>query len=244
MKTLGFFGFGSFGQFIAKHLAPFFKIHVYDVADREKEARQAGVEFGSFYKAAISEIVVFAVPLSCLKHVLSDAAGYMQHRSALVLDVCSVKVRPVELMLELLPPTVEIIGTHPLFGPQSGKYGIRGLRIAICPVRSTRLQLVENFLSRELGLVTLRCTPDCHDREMALVQGLTHFVARAANELGIADSNLATKAFEHFVSMTEILGGDSWELFKTIELDNPFATETRHKFLENLHDLERRLKGE
>jgi prephenate dehydrogenase len=39
----------------------------------------------------------------------------------LIIDTCSVKERPLEWMLEELPDHVQIVGTHPLFGPDSGQ---------------------------------------------------------------------------------------------------------------------------
>lgn len=52
----------------------------------------------------------------------------------ITLDVGSVKMEPAQAMLEGLPDHVEIVG-HSLFGPQSARGGISGLKIAICPVR-------------------------------------------------------------------------------------------------------------
>ena len=49
------------------------------------------------------------------------------------------KTLPVEIMLRGLPPHVAILATHPLFGPQSARGGIRGLKIAVCPVRCRRV---------------------------------------------------------------------------------------------------------
>ena len=48
-------------------------------------------------------------------------------------------------MSKILPEKVEIIGTHPLFGPQSGRAGIAGMRVAFCPVRTTRAEQIKRF---------------------------------------------------------------------------------------------------
>ena len=42
--------------------------------------------------------------------------------------------------------------------------------------------------------------------------------------------------------MSESLAGDSWELFKTIENENPFAAEVRRRFAENISEIERQLR--
>jgi arogenate dehydrogenase (NADP+) len=42
-------------------------------------------------------------------------------RSTLFVDVLSVKEFPKRLLLRTLPPEVDILCTHPMFGPDSGE---------------------------------------------------------------------------------------------------------------------------
>ncbi|MFX9058099.1 prephenate dehydrogenase/arogenate dehydrogenase family protein, partial [Acinetobacter baumannii] len=85
---------------------------------------------------------------------------------ALVVDVCSIKTRPLEILERALPPGVDLLGTHPLFGPESGRAGLAGLRIALCPVRGRRAGQARRFL-RRLGLAVTVTTAAEHDRQMA-----------------------------------------------------------------------------
>ena len=64
------------------------------------------------------EIVVVAVPVAVMPTVFKAIAPHLQP-GALVVDVGSVKMLPAQWMTELLPDYVEIVATHPLFGPQS-----------------------------------------------------------------------------------------------------------------------------
>jgi prephenate dehydrogenase len=240
MNEIGIIGFGQFGQFMARHLAAHFDVAVYDEADRRPQAAGIGVSWRSFETAAACRTVIFAVPLKAFADVLCRAAPYLPP-DALCLDVISVKLKPVELMLEHLPETVEIIGTHPLFGPQSGREGIAGLRIAFCPVRTTRAAEVKTFLADTLKLKVLEKTPAEHDREMAHVQALTHFVARALDELHVAESDLATVSYEELMRAARLVSEDSWELFRTIQQGNPFAPDKRKAFIEKLIELEKRM---
>ncbi|MGI8884507.1 MAG: prephenate dehydrogenase/arogenate dehydrogenase family protein, partial [Pyrinomonadaceae bacterium] len=111
MTEIGIIGFGQFGQFMAQHLAPFFDVTVCDNADRQTEAANIGVEWSAFEITSNKKIVIFAVPLNSFAEVLKRAAPHLKSE-ALGLDVCSVKMKPIELMIECLPKTVEIIGTH------------------------------------------------------------------------------------------------------------------------------------
>jgi prephenate dehydrogenase len=238
---IGIVGFGQFGQFMAQHLAPFFDVAVCDTTDRRIEAEKIGVKWRQFETIAGKEIVIFAVPLKSFAEVLQRAKPFLK-ADALCLDVCSVKMKPIELMLEHLPETVEIIGTHPLFGPQSGRESIEGLRIAFCPVRTTQHEQIKRFLVEELKLKVFEKSPEEHDREMAHVQALTHFVARALDELHVIDSDLATVSYEELRRAARLVSEDSWELFQTIQQGNPFAETKRKAFIEKLIELENRVE--
>ena len=240
MTEIGIIGFGQFGQFMAQHLAPFFDVTACDTADRQIEAEKIGVNWREFPTVAGKPIVIFAVPLKAFEVVLKRAVPYLR-ADAMCFDVCSVKIKSLELMLEYLPETVEIIGTHPLFGPQSGRDSIESLRIALCPVRTTQTANVKNFLADKLKLNVFEKSPEEHDREMAHVQALTHFVARALDELHVVDSELATVSYEELMRAARLVSEDSWELFQTIQQGNPFADTKRKAFIEKLIELENRL---
>jgi prephenate dehydrogenase len=240
MKELGIIGFGQFGQFMARHLALFFDVSVFDQNNLQIEAENIGVKWRDFENVSSRKTVIFATPLKNFEEVLKRAVPFLKP-DALCLDVCSVKMKPIELMRAHLPETVEIIGTHPLFGPQSGRRGIEGMRVALCPVRTTNTEKVKNFLADELKLKVLEKSPEAHDREMAHVQALTHFVARALEELHIEESELATVSYEELMRAARLVSEDSWELFQTIQSGNPFAEPKRKSFIEKLIELENRL---
>lgn len=237
---LGIIGFGQFGRFMARHLAPHFDVLVCDAGDYSAAAADIGVRWAGFDEIASCEIVVFAVPLGALESVVKAASSLLQP-GTLCLDVCSVKIEPVRIMLDQLPESVDIVGTHPLFGPQSGREGIEGLRVAVCPVRGSRAESVSKFLNEKLELRVFEKSPEEHDREMAHVQALTHFVARALDELHVEGSELATVSYEELMRAARLVSEDSWELFRTIQVGNPFAESKRRSFIETLVDLESRL---
>lgn len=245
LTSMAVVGFGAFGRFMCAHLRSRFGVCVSDAADRANEARELAVPFVALADAAHADVLVLAVPVQRMERLLRELAPLLAGRSTLVIDVASVKVKPIALMRDLLPASVEIIGTHPLFGPQSGKNGIGGLPIAFCPVRASaeRVACVRAFLSETLKLRVLDVSPEEHDRQMAYVQGLTHLVSRAAAALELPKTELATVAYKRFAEMSESLAGDSWELFKTIENENPFAAEVRREFAEHIAALEARLKA-
>lgn len=218
--SLGLIGHGAFGAFIHPHLARFFDVTVHDPADTAA---------ASLATTAAQQVVVLAVPLAQMRDVAAAVAPHLRP-GALVVDVCSLKVAPLGILAELLPEHVEILGTHPLFGPQSGKAGIAGLRIALCPLRGRRARLAARFLRRGFGLEVVQSTAEEHDRQMAYVQGLTHIVSRIVLAMDVPALELRTTTFEHLTRMVDTVRHDSEALFRTIAQDNPYAAEVRESF--------------
>lgn len=241
MRTLGIIGFGGFGQFMVKHLQPYISVTVHDLTDLSHVAAENDVAWGTLKETASKDIVILAIPVQFMESVLIDIKDYLIH-GALVADVSSVKVKPIDLMLKHLPSTVDILGTHPLFGPQSGKYGVKGLNMVVCPVRSKKTRAVVHFLSNVLQLNVLERTPETHDKQMAYVQALTHFIGRSINEMDIPDVEQKTPAYQYLLDIKRNLGGDSMDLFLTIELENPYAKKVREEFMDALKSLNDRLE--
>lgn len=230
MKSLGLIGFGQFGQLAAGVLKSHFDVLVADPAPgAEAIARGIGVGFGPMEDAASRDVVVFAVPVVTMQAVFAAAAPHLK-AGALAIDVGSVKMLPARWMVELLPAHVDLVATHPLFGPQSAKPGLAGLRFVVCPVRGERHERVAAF-GRSLGLTVTVTSPEEHDREMAYVQALTHLIGRSLVNLGIPDEMLKTPSYQHLLELCSLIGADTFELFTAIQTQNPYAAEVVEAFV-------------
>ncbi|MDD3182507.1 MAG: prephenate dehydrogenase/arogenate dehydrogenase family protein [Alphaproteobacteria bacterium] len=230
-KTLGLLGLGAFGRLMLKHLAPHFDIRAFDPSPEAVAFGQDhGVTMVSCEEVAKAEIVVLGPPVPRMGEAVASIRDHLVP-GTLVLDVGSVKYNIANLLVQELPDHVDVVCTHPLFGPQSGKDGIAGLKIAVCPVRGEdRAQKVIAFLRDVLDLNVIVTTPENHDREMAAVMGLTHMVAKVLLEMEPLPTDLTTKSYERLMEAVDILRYDSMELFLAIEHDNPFSTEVRKTF--------------
>ncbi|WP_414471811.1 prephenate dehydrogenase/arogenate dehydrogenase family protein [Microvirga sp. M2] len=234
---LALIGAGAFGEFCIPHLRRFFEIRVFDPRpDLDLVCERHGVAAADLASAAGQDIVLLAVPFRHLRPVARAVAPHVKP-GALVIDVCSVKVRPLAILQEELPADAEIVGTHPLFGPQSGRDGIAGLRIAVCPARGRRGALVERFLRRRLGLSAARMTAEEHDRQMAYVQGLTHLISRIVLAMDVPPLEHRTTTYAHLESMIGMVRHDSDGLFRTILADNPFAGAVMQSFTNATRDV-------
>lgn len=223
-QTLSIIGFGAFGQLIARHLRPHLALSVCDPCVRPNDLPQVDPA-----QAARADIVVLAVPLPQLEAVLRAIAPHLRPGST-VIDVSSVKVEPARLMLDLLPDHVGIVASHPLFGPASAAGGIAGHRIAWCPLRGRGDRRLAAFLKAR-GLQVIPTTPDQHDRDMAVVQGLTHLIARSLSRLGPLPRDMATRSFAMLAEAAAMVQDDSPELLATILKANPHAASVRQRFL-------------
>jgi prephenate dehydrogenase len=118
-----------------------------------------------------SDVVILSVPLDAALN-LSKKIGPVLRKDQLFMDFCSMKEDIVEAMSRF--SHAEVAGTHPLFGPYPDT--ISGQNIIICPKRGSRwIQWLENEFEKEGATVT-RMNPETHDRNMAVIQGLTHML--------------------------------------------------------------------
>ena len=226
---LGLIGFGAFGRLTARHLAPWFEVIAHDPATTDGEGVATLADLTT---ATACPTVILAVPVGTLEETLRAITPHLRP-DALVIDVGSVKVKPARLMADILPDTVRIVGTHPLFGPQSARDGIAGLRIAVCEVRGGNdARRVAAFCRRALKLRVFEVTPEEHDREAATVQGLTHLIARVLLKMEPLPTRMTTASFERLMQAVDMVRHDSPAVFRAIERDNPYAAEVRERFFD------------
>jgi prephenate dehydrogenase len=244
IQSIGLLGFGAFGRLIARHLHRHFRLVVSDPALEPGPPIFANVRAGTLAEAARCDLVILAMPMDALAPALGDLRPHLA-AGTVVVDTVSVKVEPARIMLEGLPADVEIIGTHPLFGPQSAKAGLRGHNIAICPVRAKgrTVRRIAGFLETELGLTVVQATPEEHDREAAVVQGLTHLIAKALVRMEPLPSQMTTASYELLMQATEMVRHDADGVFTAIEQANPFAGEVRARFFAIAEDLRGELES-
>ncbi len=233
-------GYGQFGQFMSAHLSTYVDVCVYN---RTPAVVPETIKCVDIDEACAADIVIFSVPMSAFQS-LCELTKEKIPTSSIIVDVTSVKVPPLTLLKKYFP-THQILGTHPIFGPQSGKDGIEGLPIVLTQISlETHIyDSVKDFLRNTLKLSVIEATAEEHDKAMAHVQGLTHFIGRAITEMQITDTPLATQSYKQLLELVRLVGSDSWELFSTIENENQYAAPARKSFLETLQSLEERLQN-
>lgn len=239
---IGIIGFGRLGKLAAQNLAQDSDLSVFDIKGLEKEIKEVGAKALPLSEVASSDIVLPIVPISELKNTLHSIKDFIKP-GALVIDVCSVKEAPVEWMKEILPAHCDILGTHPMFGPDSAKLTLYGSKIVLCPVRihDEKLKNIDNYLQTH-GLHTITCTPTEHDKQIAHSLILTHFVGRGLVEFGASDLEIDTKGYRRLMKILETVVNDSWQLFEDMNHYNKYAREMREQFIKSLQTIDHKVR--
>ncbi|MFQ6119389.1 MAG: prephenate dehydrogenase/arogenate dehydrogenase family protein [Methanosarcinales archaeon] len=178
MKILIIGGTGELGQWFARFfLNQGYEVTVSGKSGRVEIAKKLGVEFADDVKqsAKNSDIVMISVPINVTEKVIKDVAPNMQSGS-LLMDVTSVKVGPMNAMKQFALEGVEILGTHPMFGPSIPN--LKGQTIILCPDKDYKkgywLPIIKNIFESNGAHIEI-LDAEKHDKMMAVIQGLTHF---------------------------------------------------------------------
>jgi prephenate dehydrogenase len=211
--TFGLIGYGRFGRFAARHLSGHGKVVVYDPSARRIRSPKRSIVSGTLSEAASQPVVILALPVSEMRAVLVRIRKIVRPGS-LVLDVCAVKEQPTRWMRDILPRSVHILGTHPLFGPDSAAQSICGHHVALCPVRMSRLEL--RIVRRKLrlaGLVPHVMTAQRHDWMMAETILLTQFVGRVVLRASLRSWPAYTRNYRNLLELVDVTRHDTRQLF-------------------------------
>lgn len=238
---IGIIGFGRFGRLMARYLARDFEVQVYNRTDRTPEIEALGARPASLASVCQQPYVLVSVAISAMQATFERIAPLLQE-NAVVVDVASVKLKPVAWMEASLPPSVSILATHPMFGPDSAAKTLEGSKIVLCPrrIEPQRLAKIKRYLTGQ-GLIVIETSPEEHDRQIAVSLCLTHFIGRALAAFGAEPLQVDTEGYRRLLHILGVVENDTWQLFEDMHRQNPFAPQYRAAFLEILQDLHHRL---
>jgi prephenate dehydrogenase len=173
--------------------------------------------------AALADVVILSVPIPKVTELAREVAEHLKPDAALM-DLTSVKQRPLAAMMAAFPG--EVVGTHPLFGP--GEETIQGRTMVLCQGRGERwFQWLRDLLTQAGARVKITTAAE-HDRLMAVVQGLAHFMLIAfgavIRDLGVSLDDLeefSTPTFTTLYNLTRRLLNQDPKLYACIQLQNP-----------------------
>mmetsp|Transcript_15060 Transcript_15060/g.19866 ORF Transcript_15060/g.19866 Transcript_15060/m.19866 type:complete len:746 (+) Transcript_15060:128-2365(+) len=244
---IGIVGFGNFGQFLAKTFVKYADVYGINRSDKTAVANKMGVKFyPSFDMVKFLQndldVIIMCTSVISFEQMLGTLPKD-QLRDTLVVDVLSVKMHPKEVMLSSLPPTTDILCTHPMFGPESGKYSWQGLPFVFDQVRISNQERANRFLAmwevERCKMVEMSC--ELHDEYAANSQFITHLMGRILGQQGLSRTPIDTKGFENVLNLVDTTCSDSFDLFYSLYKYNSNSEETLRKLRESFALVERQI---
>ncbi|MHC1631160.1 MAG: prephenate dehydrogenase/arogenate dehydrogenase family protein [Methanotrichaceae archaeon] len=235
MQMLIVGGTGETGSWFARYFKDHgFQVSVWGPSGKIEVAEQLGVNFAQNLIDAVkkSDVVLLSVPIRQTVEVIKELAPQMRPNS-LLMDVTSLKSRPMNAMLEHAPENVELLGTHPMFGPTIPE--IAGQTVILVPVkgRSDKWLPVMESIFRGDGAKVETLGPEEHDEIMAVVQALTHFAyisvgtALKSLDFDVAKSRkFMSPVYEIMIDFVGRILAQNPELYASIQ-ENPKAKKVR-----------------
>jgi prephenate dehydrogenase len=183
-----------------------------------------------------SDVVLLSVPIEKTVEVIVQVASRM-HPGSLLMDVTSLKSEPMKAMTKYAPIGVEVLGTHPMFGPTMSS--LKGQTIILTPAKGrTEIWLPRmRSLFESDGARIEVLDADEHDEIMAVVQALTHFAYIGIGAtLKALDFDVETSrkfmspVYEIMIDFVGRILDQNPELYASIQ-KNPKAVKVRQTFI-------------
>lgn len=131
-------------------------------------------ELRIFFSA--SQYIICCVPVTKLQSTLQSIAPYLIKEQHILMDITSVKMLPVQWMEEIFDG--QVIGTHPLFGPNPSSMDKKIALVKGIHVKEKHALFVEQLFT-ELGCSFFWTTAQEHDTGVAFAQSLNFTVSAA-----------------------------------------------------------------
>jgi prephenate dehydrogenase len=221
---------------IGKWFAHFFQKEGYLV---HVSGRSTGLDFPALARQC--PIIIVSVPIKATVEVIEQVGPLMPEKS-LLMDFTSLKEEPVKAMLR--SSCCEVIGLHPLFGPEIK--ALAGHNIVICPARTKKwLPKIKAVFKKSRARI-IETTPERHDEWMALVQVLNHLnTITMGLALKRSDSDLkelypvSTPAFNAKMELLKKIFGPNAGLYTQIITHNPHINRIFKDYQQSLSELKK-----
>ncbi|KAF8405743.1 hypothetical protein HHK36_007820 [Tetracentron sinense] len=195
------------------------------------------------------EVILLCTSIISTESVLRSLPVHRLKRNSLFVDVLSVKEFPRNLFLQILPPEFDILCTHPMFGPESGKNGWKGLIFVYDKVRvgseESRVSRCDRFLNifahEGCRMVKMSCAE--HDRNAAGLQFITHTMGRILEKLRLDSTQINTKGYETLLNLVENTSRDSFDLYYGLFMYDKNAMEQLERLDMAFESLKKQLFG-
>lgn len=212
------------------------------IGRNEKKLLEAGQQLGvetstSLEAVSRTDVVLISVPIDSFEEVVKQLQPHINPEQ-IIIDITSVKVMPVAIMHRYIKKAL-VLGTHPVFGP--GARDIVNQNFVLTPTSEKETALAENiqqYLEARGAGVTLM-TPQEHDEMMAVILGLSHFIAIVSADTLLNFDKLkqmktiSGTTYRVLLTLVESVLSEDPELYASLQMNLTGITNTEQLFLES-----------
>jgi len=236
-------GSGRMGRWFANFLLKDGKEVVITGRNQKKllEAKQqlGGVEVTTNNVEAVksADAVLVSVPLDKFEEVVEQFSPYT-HSGQVIIDFTSVKVAPVEAMHRHIKAGITL-GAHPMFGP--GAKDIVNQNFVLTPTNADEkalAQKVRQYLESKGATVALM-SPHEHDEMVAIILGLSHFIAIvSADSLASLDrlkemEAIGSSTYKVLLTLVGSVISEDPEFYASLQMSLPNMAKVEEQFHRN-----------
>jgi len=231
-------GAGKMGQWFAK----FFRTQNCSViiTDKNKNTlakikKELNLETSSIIKAIINADWIFiCVPLKDFENVLQEIGPHVR-ANQVVLDICSLKERPVRTMHDHIKKGVTL-GTHPMFGPNAEN--LQDKNFILTPTNIIEKEFANTLKEwlGERGAKVVILSPRKHDDLMSIVLVLPHFLGVVISETLLKCANLtdtvkvAGPSYMKLLALAKSVVSQDPNLYATLQVETSEAVRIENLF--------------
>jgi prephenate dehydrogenase len=244
-ETIGIIGAGRFGMFWGEALSKFYPVRFYDPDDTRRQKMPAEGEWVDLETCMQQSFIFLTIPISEIAEFLRSHAAKIRPGS-IILDCASVKIRVADWFSRYVPEDVYYALSHPLFGPDSAKSGLKDHRITLMPgkIPFERYQKLVKIFSGQLHLQVINLNPEEHDRLMAYNLSLIHLLGRTCHGMELQRVSLMMDSLKKLTGISRVVMNDSTQLFRDFFRFNPYSLEVCRNFRDQFSMTLEQLSGE
>lgn len=223
-------GAGRMGKWFANLFAKEGMHVILSDKDKSKLLKTAGelnVEAATCNADAVkrADRILICVPIESFEELIAEIHQYIKPGQE-VLDICSVKEKPVEVMHRYIKNGV-VLGTHPMFGP--GVKDLKDQNFILTPTRPEEEELAENFGKwlKSKGAKVFKMTPTEHDKLMSIVIGLPYFLSLVtcdtilSHGYFIEAKKVAGASYKFLITLVEAIVSEDEEFSASLQMSLP-----------------------
>ncbi len=189
------------------------------------------------------KIIILSTPLKDAV-TISKQIGKDLKPDQILMDICSQKEEILDTMLKYSES--EVVGIHPMFGPSI--HSLKNQNIVLCKGRGDNGFLWINKLFSSAGANISILNAIDHDKHMAIVQSLTHFLsicfAKTLQKMGLHPKDLFNSSTPVFKINSDIIGrlfAQDPALYATLIGSNKYADQCLKVFSESLEETKQKI---